>query len=94
MSALAWAAKGGYDDAVTALIQHKAAVNPNGEDDTPPLFAAAGRGHRSTCSILLQAKADINAAYGDFGISILHHALDKKQPQLCSFLMDSKAYQG
>lgn len=40
---------------------------------------------------MLRAKANITARTSDFGISVLHYVLDKKQPQMCAYLVRAKA---
>lgn len=57
-------------------------VNASSEGELPPLFAAIGYGQREMANTLLSSSADVCQLYGDFSSTVLHYAIERKQPQM------------
>eukprot|EP00656_Telonema_subtile_P006109 TRINITY_DN12805_c0_g1_i1.p1 TRINITY_DN12805_c0_g1~~TRINITY_DN12805_c0_g1_i1.p1 ORF type:complete len:586 (+),score=121.94 TRINITY_DN12805_c0_g1_i1:165-1922(+) len=87
---LANAARYGHSELVQTLLSRGAPVNAANESELPPLFAAVGAGHQGICTTLLEAKADPCQLYGDFSSSVLHYAVERKQPQILRSLLTSQ----
>mmetsp|Transcript_47586 Transcript_47586/g.58500 ORF Transcript_47586/g.58500 Transcript_47586/m.58500 type:complete len:214 (+) Transcript_47586:54-695(+) len=61
MSALMYAAQGGYFKCCTQLLLARADINSEDEDGMRPLHFAASSGNMSVCELLIQHRADVTA---------------------------------
>lgn len=78
------------NNALKILLEAKADTN---KGDSPPLKTAIKTGNCELCSLLIQAKADINAYYSDSSSDMtpLHFAIDRIQPTIVALLIQMKA---
>lgn len=75
ITAMDRAAKYGFPETVTLLLEARADVDPRRMDGSTPLHGAAGAGHVRSCRVLLQFRAQVDAV-DNLGRTPLHLAAD------------------
>eukprot|EP00435_Cladocopium_sp_Y103_P040609 s3229_g11.t1 len=80
----------GDADLVRRLISERADVNEE-DDDSPPLFKAAGLDSPEIARALLASQADVNWRGSEFSFTALHQAVCLNNSKMIEALVDCKA---
>ena len=89
--ALNFAAGRGDDAQVVSLLAQQADINWKNEYGLTPLHNAASNGHTSTCQLLIDNKADIDASDEYNNKTPIHRAAIKGHTSTCQLLIDHQA---
>ena len=75
------------------LAQDNSLINARDKDGSTPLHCAAWKGHQQVVTLLLQARADVNAHNENdhWGPTALHAAAHANQPAIAQLLIDHGA---
>lgn len=75
------------------LAQDNSLINARDKDGSTPLHCVAWKGHQQVVTLLLQARADVNAHNENdhWGTTALHAAAHANQPAIAQLLSDHGA---
>eukprot|EP00658_Telonema_sp_P-2_P081418 TRINITY_DN8335_c0_g2_i1.p1 TRINITY_DN8335_c0_g2~~TRINITY_DN8335_c0_g2_i1.p1 ORF type:complete len:445 (+),score=95.54 TRINITY_DN8335_c0_g2_i1:304-1638(+) len=81
------AASGGQTEVLKWLLQSGANPNKCEFNQLPPIHAAASSGSTQCATILIKARADLEAVEDMLGQTALHAAIERSQPGMVEFLI-------